>query len=442
MHPEIITLPYLNNIESTLVNLEHLEHLVLFDSMKGTHKDGQWTILVGQPIQTLEIKEHEEANSATKAQLIELSQRLKLPSDFDNQNLPFLGGVAGFISYDNGILEKGITTPVRQSEELSKLFVGLFTWAFLWDHKNKKSYLVYWQNESTPSSSTLIEKYNTTNTTSHDFDLTSGFRPHWTRDQYKKAYTRIIDYIHSGDIYQINLAQSYSSNYTGSPLAAYFRLRAKAEAPFSTFWKTKDTYLLSASPERFIACKNRNIETRPIKGTKPRHQCSDKDNNSKIELKQDLKERSENLMIVDLLRNDISKHAHNIKVPKLFEVETYPTVHHLVSTITGSLNKESNPIDLLWDAFPGGSITGTPKKRAINIIDELEDGPRGFYCGTSFYVSADGNMDSNILIRTFMLRNSHIQCWAGGGIVADSKLENEYNECEDKMGKLKDWISK
>ncbi|MGB1142544.1 MAG: aminodeoxychorismate synthase component I, partial [Halioglobus sp.] len=252
-------------------------------------------------------------------------------------------------------------------------------------------------------------------------------------------FNKIEAYILAGDCYQVNLAQRFSAPCTGDPWHAYRRLRPVAGAPFSAYIALPDRgALLSLSPERFLSLHGQWVETSPIKGTRPRFSDPQSDRLAERELRASAKDRAENLMIVDLLRNDLGRSCvpGSINVDRLFEVQKFATVHHLVSTIRGELSPDRGAWELLRDSFPGGSITGAPKKRSMEIIAELEAHNREAYCGSVLYVSADGRMDSNIAIRSFACNDDSIHCWAGGGIVADSRWQDEYQECWDKVGKL------
>ena len=229
------------------------------------------------------------------------------------------------------------------------------------------------------------------------------------------------------------------STWRGDPFAAYQILREVAAAPFSGYLQLADQQaLLCLSPERFLSLQGQQVETRPIKGTRPRFADPARDLRSARELRNSPKDRAENLMIVDLLRNDLGHSCvpGSIHVDQLFALETYPTVHHLVSTIRGELAPDRGPLDLLRDSFPGGSITGAPKRRAMQIIAELEPHSREAYCGSLLYISADGHMDSNIAIRSLVANNGSLRCWGGGGIVADSEADQEYQETYDKVGRF------
>jgi para-aminobenzoate synthetase component 1 len=239
----------------------------------------------------------------------------------------------------------------------------------------------------------------------------------------------------NGDTYQVNLAQSFSAQYEGDPICAYSKIKQAGKVPFACYFESDKWSFASATPELFLQYSDNKVTTKPIKGTRPRFADNVKDQQQIIDLKNSIKDKAENLMIVDLLRNDLSMNASNVRVDSLFDIETFSTVHHLVSTVSATAKSE-NILKLLIDAFPGGSITGAPKKRAMEIIHELEASPRSFYCGSSFYLSSNNKMNSNILIRGFLFEESSVTCWAGGGIVADSNWKDEHKESLDKISKL------
>jgi para-aminobenzoate synthetase component 1 len=260
----------------------------------------------------------------------------------------------------------------------------------------------------------------------------------FTRHSYECAYAQVQSYLQAGDCYQINLAQRFSAKATGDAFSAYLQLRQLSPAPYSAFLNLPDVQILCASPERFLNVQNGTVETKPIKGTRPRSSDNATDQQLADELALHPKDRAENLMIVDLLRNDLSKSCipGSVRVPKLFEVESYANVHHLVSTIQCRLDVDRDALDVLRDCFPGGSITGAPKHRAMQIIEQLEPNRRGVYCGAIGYIGFDGNMDTNIVIRTLVYSGGEIRCWAGGGIVADSEAAAEYQETLDKASAM------
>jgi para-aminobenzoate synthetase component 1 len=270
------------------------------------------------------------------------------------------------------------------------------------------------------------------------FTLTDGFRSNMTKDRYRQAFDQVQAYIHAGDCYQINLAQRFSAACHGHQWAAYKALRAVTAAPFSAYWSGNGHSILSLSPERFVEVRGSRVTTSPIKGTSRRGKDNREDQQLAAQLIASSKDRAENLMIVDLLRYDLGKSCElgSIEVSELFSLHSFKTVHHLVSTIHGELRQDQTALDLLASCFPGGSITGAPKVRAMEIIEELEPHRRSAYCGAIGYISADGQMDSNITIRTLVAEADKIHCWAGGGIVADSRCDSEYQECWAKVEKL------
>lgn len=266
---------------------------------------------------------------------------------------------------------------------------------------------------------------------------TRTWSPDYLKEDYLNKFTSVRDYLHTGDCYQVNLAMPFhcSDNLTQQnplPLLDAFN------APFSFYMKTEDRSVFSVTPERFININRNRIETRPIKGTAPRGKTEEEDKQLADQLKNSTKNQAENLMIVDLLRNDLSRSARpdSVKVEKLFELESHANVHHLVSTISAIKKEELTSVDVIATAFPGGSITGTPKKRAMEIIHELETASRDAYCGSAGFIDQHGYTDFNILIRSISARKDGAVCWGGGGIVIDSTAEEEYQEIFNKVQKI------
>jgi para-aminobenzoate synthetase component 1 len=261
-----------------------------------------------------------------------------------------------------------------------------------------------------------------------------GLYSDFSRESYLEAVGRVIEYIHAGDIFQANLSQRLLARQPAPARELYARLRQRNPAPFSGYMSHDDWEIVSASPERFVSLCDGQVETRPIKGT--RRWPGDPGVGVLVqgELSESEKDQAENVMIVDLLRNDLSRvcRPSSVTVPLLCGVEVYETVLHLASQIRGVLREGLTAWDLLAAVFPGGSITGAPKVRAMEVIAEIEPTVRGPYCGSLFYVGCDGSMDSSILIRTFVVRHGWVQCSVGGGIVAQSDPLSEYNETMDK----------
>lgn len=264
----------------------------------------------------------------------------------------------------------------------------------------------------------------------HPVPSVDGVLSNFSREEYLLAVERVIEYIRAGDIYQANLSQRLMSPALGTPLELYGRLRRRNPAPFAGYFTHDDWAVISSSPERFVRVDDGIVETRPIKGTRQRRSSPEADLLTRDELRESEKDQAENVMIVDLLRNDLSKVCcpGSISVPQLCEVETYETVQHLVSEVRGELEQGHDFWDLMTAVFPGGSITGAPKVRAMEIITELEQVARGPYCGSLVYCGYDGSADSSILIRTFVQRHGWVHCPVGGGIVAPSDPIAEYEE--------------
>jgi len=345
---------------------------------------------------------------------------------------PFQGGIAGYVSYDWGAELERVARPApdRFTPQVSDVLLALYDWVIAWDHLEDKAWLIgasartAWAQERLRAASPAVR----------DDPAPVGHAPesNFSRAEYEAGVSRIREYIAAGDVYQVNLAQRFHAPFRGSPLALYRRLRARNPAPFGAYLDFAGTTVTSISPERFLRFdpQTRLVEARPIKGTRPRDATAARDSALARELLESEKDRAENVMIVDLLRNDLGKvcRAGSVTVPKLFALESHPTVHHLVSTVTGVLADDRDAFDLLRAAFPGGSVTGAPKIRAMQIIAELERSPRGVYCGAVGYVSATGAMDFNIPIRTIVLRDGMATFHAGAGIVWDSEPAAEYQE--------------
>ena len=271
-----------------------------------------------------------------------------------------------------------------------------------------------------------------------DWRLVAGFESDTGEAGYQQGIARIRDYLAAGDCYQVNYARRFSARCLGDSRAAWLRLLADHPAPHACYFDWGDGQVFGVSPERFIQVRNGRVRTEPIKGSAPRGASDEDDAALARQLLGSSKDRAENLMIVDLLRNDLGRVclAGSISAEPLFELQRFSNVQHLVSTVSGELRPEVSPLAALLACFPGGSITGAPKKRAMQIIAELEPTARGFYCGSFFHLDRDGNLDSNILIRTLQRRGDVLHCHGGGGITYDSQAEQEYAESLFKVEKL------
>jgi para-aminobenzoate synthetase component 1 len=386
---------------------------------------------------------------------------------------PFQGGAAGYIGYDYGATLERLPRPPYDDLDIPDVVLGVYDWVIAWDHQLGRAWLVSTglpaaapaarasrardraaairqrlraaTPAAPPSAAALAqngsEHRDTRRPAPPAFPLPGqpGVRSSYPHDGYLAAVARVREYIIAGDIFQANLSQRLEAEYTGDPWSLYRRLRAINPAPFAAYFEASGVAVVSASPERFIQVGvDGAVETRPIKGTSPRGIGPEHDAHLGRALTESEKDRAENLMIVDLLRNDLSRVCvpGSVRVPELFALEHYSTVHHLVSTVVGRLGPGADAIGLLRAAFPGGSITGAPKVRAMEIIAELEPSRRGVYCGTVAYVSLTGAADSSIVIRTYLARHGRVYFSAGGGIVADSDPEAEYRETLDKARAL------
>lgn len=350
--------------------------------------------------------------------------------------LPFTGGLIGYLAYDFGRRLEPLPSQALDDLHLPDAQLGLYAWALISDHQRQTSQLLFHPTLPTAERQRLISLFETPNSTAiARFKLRQRFAADQSREQYQSAISRIQAYIQAGDCYQVNYAQRFQADCEGEPWDAYQVLRKACPTPFSGFLRLDDGALLSLSPERFLSVSQSHVETRPIKGTRPRGLTAHEDRLNAEELLTSPKDRAENLMIVDLLRNDLGRSCRlgSIRVPELFALESYPNVHHLVSAVTGELAPDKDALDLIGSSFPGGSITGAPKIRAMQIIDELEPTRRAIYCGSLLYVDVRGELDSSITIRSLLVRNGQISCWGGGGIVADSDWQSEYRESIAKV---------
>ncbi|HEC59535.1 hypothetical protein LCGC14_1926780 [marine sediment metagenome] len=358
-------------------------------------------------------------------------------------DLPFCGGALGYFAYDLGRRIEDLPLQTLDAEHMPEMVIGIYDWAIVTDHQLQRCWLASYRlnAETQVQWDDLVSKLTSITPPKNPdtFHVSGELRCNLNQQDYQLAFNKIQDYIHEGDCYQVNLAKRFEINAEGDPWFAYQLLRKQNPAPFSSYFATPYATVLSSSPERLLKVSQQQVETKPIKGTRPRDLNNPaRDKLLSDELQTSLKDRAENLMIVDLLRNDLGKVCipGSIKVPKPFALESFATVHHLVSTITGTLADQHNAVSLLRACFPGGSITGAPKLRAMEIIEELEPHRRGLYCGSIAYIGFDGKMDSNITIRTLIYSDNRLRFWAGGGIVADSTADAEYQEVHDKAAAI------
>ena len=441
-------IPYQSNSEALFECLRDLPDAIWLDSGKPRSLQGRFDIISACPQTIIEANaEHSyllQDNHRSETQknpfdiatdLLNEIQPIDQPKD-----APFVCGLLGYFGYDFGRQSESIQSSKPCATELPDLRLGLYLWSLVIDHELRKNILYF--HPSCPLElqqkirTLLTEKPKIADT---GFALKETFQATVSKERYIDAISQVKQYITDGDCYQVNYAQHLSAPFEGDLWQAYKDLRNANPAPYSAFWQWQDQAILSLSPERFIQTQLDNgsitAETKPIKGTVLRGKTVEEDQENAIRLLNSDKDRAENLMIVDLLRNDLGKTciAGSINVPKLLDLESFPNVHHLVSTVTGVLKTDSSPLSLLQGCFPGGSITGAPKKRSMEIIDELEPIQRSVYCGSMGYICASNQMDTNIAIRTVVADNAALHCWGGGGIVADSDADSEFEESMNKI---------
>ncbi|REC94528.1 aminodeoxychorismate synthase component I [Kushneria indalinina] len=441
------SLPYQADPAGWFERLRHRPEAMLLDSGRPYTQTGRFDIMSSDPMAVLEVDPLGRCHCTRALSAIEplaaqreLLQQLETTPPETTENVPFTGGLMGYWSYDFGRLLERLESRAAADIDLPLARLGLYDWALIQDHQQQCSYLVA-TTERRDQVLTWLEA-------SHEhedipFALTSPFAADIDRATYGHRFQRVSDYLHAGDCYQVNLAQRFQARCRGDSWEAYCRLRHATPAPFGAWlsWQESDgreRSILSLSPERFLHLQDRQLTTSPIKGTRPRGRTAEEDQQLADELVGSLKDRTENVMIVDLLRNDLGRvcRAGTVRVPALAALESYRNVHHLVSTITGKLAPDLDAIDALAAAFPGGSITGAPRIRAMDIIDELEGTRRGPYCGSVGYIDQRGAMHTSITIRTLYREDDTLYVWGGGGLVADSDEESEYIETLDKIRHL------
>lgn len=366
---------------------------------------------------------------------------------------PFQGGVAGYFGYEAAQHLEQLPLAGKDELEFPDLILGFYDLVLAFDLLEKR----FWIFSSGFPEQAEAERYRRAEARLRqmsqqlvrlggapsrffDRELHVEVQASFSPQAYQAQVQRVIDYILDGDIFEANLSLRFLAALPQNlkPFELYSRLRALNPAPFAAYLHFDDTVIASASPERFIKLVSGWVETRPIKGTRPRGLNPQEDEKLAQELVASEKDQAENVMIVDLLRNDLSRvcEPYSVQVPQLCSLETYPSVHHLVSVITGKLAPGQQALDLLRATFPGGSITGAPKLRAMEIIAELEPAQRGPYCGSVVYLGFDGNMDSSIIIRSFCIRKEKVSFQAGGAVVADSDPQKEQEEVLTKARAL------
>nr|WP_298164330.1 aminodeoxychorismate synthase component I [uncultured Pseudomonas sp.] len=408
---------------------------VLLDAGRPAAQRGRYDLISAWPLAELTPEQDETGTDflqRLRASLNGLGEA-ETPAEVE---LPFAGGLIGYLGYDFGRRLEHLPQASVDDLDLADARFGLYPWALISDHLLGTSQLLFHPRLDEAERERLCTLFEQVQpSAAQPFELLEAFRADLNADCYRQALERIQAYIQAGDCYQVNFSQRFRAPYRGDSWTAYQALRAACPTPFSGYQTLPDGAIISLSPERFLQVSRGQVETRPIKGTRPRDSDPARDADYAADLLSSLKDRAENLMIVDLLRNDLGRSCAigSVRVPELFALESYPNVHHLVSSVTGELAPGKDALDLIAGSFPGGSITGAPKIRAMQIIDELEPTRRALYCGSLLYLDVRGEMDSSIAIRSLLAKNGQLSCWGGGGIVADSDWQAEYQESITKV---------
>ncbi len=444
----ISELPYRADSAEVFAAIAGLPGAVLLDSGPPEARQGRFDVLACDPWLTIEsdagwtCRRGGNLSERTREDPLEALRSALTPGLAAlPEALPFAGGAIGYFGYDLARRLQSLPELANDDEALPEMSVGLYDWALCVDHEHRRSWLVsaapreqtrrHW-----PALQRLLGAPRVQDPPG--IAIAGLLESNLSHAGYAGRFRRIQRYIRDGDCYQVNFAQRFAAPATGSPWSLHLALRRLAPAPFGAYLNTGRAQILCSSPERFLHLQGGAVQTRPIKGTRARDPNPDRDREAALALGRSAKDRAENLMIVDLLRNDLGKVCAigSIEVPQLFELESYSNVHHLVSTVSGRLAPGKDALDLLRACFPGGSVTGAPKLRAMQIIEELEPHRRGIYCGSIGYIGSNGDMDTNIAIRTMVLSGGVLRFWAGGGIVADSSLDGEYRETLDKASAM------
>jgi para-aminobenzoate synthetase component I len=452
MKPFVFELPQMDPLRAYLA-IKHIPYSLLLDSADMSHQNNRYSFVMSHPIETIEAKGNkisitnwDQKLSLTGDPFVMLNARMKSwinRTEHVHGLPPFQGGAAGLFGYDLGRSLENIPNIAADADNIPDMAVGIYDQVLAYDHLLHKGWIFTHAPDEAAAQQKrefflelISREYDIPKFKAVHLDWESNFDAH----EYMENIETVQEYILAGDIFQANISQRFDASLPEGfdPFIHYMHMRRVNPAPFSSFMNLGSVKISSASPERFLTVRGGEVETCPIKGTRPHVHDIMMDRAYKNELKNSEKDRAENTMIVDLLRNDLAKCCEpaSITVTDLCKLETFAHVHHLVSTIKGKLHKDKTAIDLLRGCFPGGSITGAPKIRAMEIIEEIEPTRRGPYCGAIGYIGFDGNMDTNILIRTLIYNNNSVSLQVGGGIVMDSDPNAEYQETFDKASAI------
>lgn len=414
--------------------------IIFLDSQMEFETVGRFSIIGISPFLTIKFKNEDVYINKEKRVCKDIFKFLKEEvSKYkieNNTKLPFIGGAIGYLSYEIGRNIEKIPSIAIEDINIPWCYFNFYENILIYDNLENKKYITSMGILNKPevcidNINSILKKENLDNSIKADEDVKKlNISSNFTREEYINTVEKVKNYIKEGHVYIANLTQRLVVETNKKPFNIYTKLREINPAPFSAYLNLDGFEIISASPERFLKIQNNIVETKPIKGTRPRGESVEEDIKNKNELINSEKDKSELLMIVDLERNDLSKvcKEHSVKVKELFKCEEYSTVFHLVSTVTGELKDEFHSIDCIKACFPGGSITGAPKIRAMEIIDELEKVRREVYTGAIGYIGFDGNVDLNIVIRTMVIKDGKCYIGVGGGVTYESDSEFEYEE--------------
>lgn len=416
---------------------------ILLDSSKEDKKLSKYSFIGINPFLKFEVK-NEKAHindNIVEGDPFKVLENLIYQHKSDIQDdIPFLSGAIGYISYDTGRLLEELPNTSKEDFNIPDMRFIFYKNIIIFDLINDKKYITDLDGniENIESILKVIHNGEKINDEIVCEKSNNIFYSNFIKEDYKKAVTKLKEYIISGDVYIANMTQRFWCYNEEESFDIYKKLRSINKAPFSAYLNFEDFQIISSSPERFIQVFKNKAHTRPIKGTKPRGHNVEEDEKNKLELINSEKDKAELLMVVDLERNDFSKvcKPHTVKVTENFKLEEYATVFHLVSTVEGELKENVSSVRCIKECFPGGSITGTPKIRSMEIIEELEGIKRNIYTGSIGYFDFRGNCDFNIVIRTIIKKDNKAFFGVGGGITYDSIEEDEYNETLDKAKAL------
>lgn len=415
------------------------EGAVFLDSSLRNHL-GRYSVVGLYPYLTLVKGEHFTVNGKVCKEDFHtfVKEYLKTHKDENPTELPIVSGAIGYFSYDYGREKEGVKSRHKDYTGIPECILCFYDVFLVEDHWNRRLYVIAngERRDSREQAEELTEQILGISPDAGPAGEKKEIRvdANFEKEEYLKAVDEVVRHIVEGDIYIMNLTQQLEIHSRKPPYEVFRTLRRNNPSPFGGYFQYKDFQVVCASPERFLRMKKGRIVTRPIKGTRKRGQTWEEDEALKKELQESKKEQSELLMIVDLERNDLNRVCEpgSVQVTELFAVETYATVFHLVATVEGNLADKKDVMDLIEAAFPGGSITGAPKLRAMEVIDELEHGRRGLYTGSMGYITLDGDCDFNIVIRTAVCREGIWHLGVGGGITCESEREFEYEETFQK----------